>query len=192
MEDLYCNKCNTIKSEDDFSVNKAKKSGRSSTCRKCHSERERNKRMKHCRICSKNKKLIDNFKITSEVVTSTYLNRTYSSVCNKCIESGKDKKKYTPRPGWIYAVTNPAWKEWVKIGCTAKENPYERVHSYQTGAPLRDYEVHVLAKTTDMISVENYFKAKHGSTHEWHITTIKEVIKELKKIKAITEIIYTQ
>ena len=41
--------------------------------------------------------------------------------------------------GYIYAITNPAWKEWVKIGMAV--DSADRCNSYQTSSPYRDYQV---------------------------------------------------
>lgn len=39
--------------------------------------------------------------------------------------------------GYVYVITNKAWPEWVKIGRAIDAN--DRLRSYQTSSPLRDY-----------------------------------------------------
>lgn len=41
--------------------------------------------------------------------------------------------------GWIYVVTNPAWRGFCKIGKTIDKK--ERIATMQTYSPLRDYKV---------------------------------------------------
>ena len=41
--------------------------------------------------------------------------------------------------GVVYAITNPAWPNWIKVGKSGSIG--SRVSSYQTGSPLRDYKV---------------------------------------------------
>ena len=41
--------------------------------------------------------------------------------------------------GYLYIIQNRAWPKWVKVGITT--NIKNRLHTYQTGAPLRDYKV---------------------------------------------------
>jgi len=43
------------------------------------------------------------------------------------------------KSGYLYIVTNDAFPEWVKVGTTA--NLTTRLHTYQTGDPLRRYRV---------------------------------------------------
>ena len=48
------------------------------------------------------------------------------------------------KEGYVYAITNPAWPEWVKIGMAIDAN--DRCNGYQTSSPFRDYKVeHVVA-----------------------------------------------
>lgn len=41
-----------------------------------------------------------------------------------------------------YVIINPAWPEYVKIGFTSKSEMKERLSTYQTGTPFRDFEVY--------------------------------------------------
>ena len=41
--------------------------------------------------------------------------------------------------GYVYIVHNPAWEGWFKIGMAVDAN--DRLNSYQTGTPHRDYEL---------------------------------------------------
>ena len=41
--------------------------------------------------------------------------------------------------GYIYIISNPAWKGWVKIGMAVDAE--DRLKGYQTSSPLRDYKL---------------------------------------------------
>ena len=41
--------------------------------------------------------------------------------------------------GYVYAIRNPAWPDWVKIGKAVDAE--DRLRSYHTGSPMRDYEL---------------------------------------------------
>jgi len=43
----------------------------------------------------------------------------------------------TTTSGYVYAMGNAAWPEWIKIGKAVDAE--DRLSSYQTGSPLRDY-----------------------------------------------------
>jgi hypothetical protein len=48
--------------------------------------------------------------------------------------------------GHIYLVINPAWPEWVKLGMAV--DAHDRLRSFNTSSPFRDYEVayHIAVK----------------------------------------------
>ena len=41
------------------------------------------------------------------------------------------------KEGYVYVMTNPAWPEWVKVGMAVDSE--DRLKSYQTSSPFRDY-----------------------------------------------------
>lgn len=47
--------------------------------------------------------------------------------------------KKTGKGGYLYIITSPAYPGWVKVGTTLNLN--NRLHTYQTGSPFRDYKV---------------------------------------------------
>lgn len=48
-----------------------------------------------------------------------------------------------------YVITNAAWPEYVKIGFTSKSEITERLRTYQTATPFRDFEVYHEVKFPD-------------------------------------------
>ena len=45
----------------------------------------------------------------------------------------------TTKAGYVYVITNAAWPEWVKVGMAIDAD--DRLNSYQTSSPFRDYEL---------------------------------------------------
>ena len=60
------------------------------------------------------------------------------TMCRSCVQA-RDRKKVKPKPGHIYGVVNKAWPQWVKVGRAT--NVEQRIMSYQTCSPYRDYEI---------------------------------------------------
>ena len=94
---------------------------------------------------------------------------------------------YDQQPnGHIYAITNPAWEGWVKIGMAVDAK--DRCNSYQTSSPFRDYEVEISIPVKDRRKAESeaHKKAKkiaRQTMGEWFnmpIEEVKNIIKELK------------
>lgn len=61
----------------------------------------------------------------------------YSSFSDAAFENlARDK---TCRKGYVYAIVNPAWPDWVKVGMAIDVD--DRCNGYQTSSPFRDYEI---------------------------------------------------
>ena len=58
--------------------------------------------------------------------------------------------------GYLYIITNPKHKGWVKIGVTEDINA--RLHVYQTGDPNRSYKVEYYIKHPDCYKAEKDIK----------------------------------
>lgn len=90
------------------------------------------------------------------------------------------------KDGYVYAITNPAWEGWVKIGMAVDTE--DRCNAYQTSSPFRDYKVEVSVPVTDRRKAEGeaHKKAKELASEyagEWFKISVektKEIIQELK------------
>lgn len=51
------------------------------------------------------------------------------------------------KAGYVYAICNPAWPGWIKVGMAV--DAHDRLNSYQTGSPMRDFELIASFKTED-------------------------------------------
>ena len=54
--------------------------------------------------------------------------------------------------GHVYIITNSAWPDWVKIGMAVDAE--DRLNSYQTSSPFRDYKIEHVVTTNNRRSAE--------------------------------------
>jgi len=81
----------------------------------------------------------------------------YNITCKKCYnkrERAKRRAKRKAYEGVIYIVTNPAWEGWVKIGGTKQKNPNNRLQTYNTSSPFRDYYFEIVTEVDDVYTSE--------------------------------------
>lgn len=67
-------------------------------------------------------------------------------------EAWNHKELDAQKTGHVYAVRNPAWPQWVKIGMAVDAN--DRLKAYQTSSPHRDYQLLTFIETTDKRKAE--------------------------------------
>jgi len=77
------------------------------------------------------------------------------------------------KEGYVYAITNPAWPEWVKIGMAVDAD--DRCNSYQTSSPFRDYKI-------EHVVVTNNRRAAEAEAHKAANKIAKEVRGEWFKL----------
>ena len=77
------------------------------------------------------------------------------------------------KEGYVYAITNPAWPEWVKIGMAVDAD--DRCNGYQTSSPFRDYKV-------EHVVVTNNRRAAEAEAHKAANKIAKEVRGEWFKL----------
>ena len=79
-----------------------------------------------------------------------YVDGKYISKSHPLFKAGKYKsfgdaafaslqKDVQIKQGYVYAIRNAAWPEWIKIGKAIDAK--DRLNGYQTGSPMRDYEL---------------------------------------------------
>jgi predicted GIY-YIG superfamily endonuclease len=78
--------------------------------------------------------------------------------------------------GYLYIITNDAFPGWVKIGTTTDFN--KRIHTYQTGDPLRRYKVIYVIQHPKFREAEKKIKdtMKHFALeikNEWYKVDLK-------------------
>ena len=62
-------------------------------------------------------------------------------------EAWTHKELNKQKSGYVYAITNPAWPGWVKVGMAV--DAMDRLNSYQTSSPNRDFELIASFPSTD-------------------------------------------
>jgi len=77
------------------------------------------------------------------------------------------------KEGYVYAITNPAWPEWVKIGMAIDAD--DRCNGYQTSSPFRDYKI-------EHVVVTNNRRAAEAEAHKAATKMAKEVRGEWFKL----------
>ena len=89
----------------------------------------------------------------------------------------------------MYAISNPAWPEWIKIGMAIDAE--DRCNDYQTSSPMRDYKLIHSISTQDRGRLERIAHkaaAKCGERqNEWFKITGEQAIVILESIKENTD-----
>ena len=93
------------------------------------------------------------------------------------------------KEGYVYAISNPAWPEWIKIGMAIDAE--DRLNGYQTSSPMRDYRLIYSIATQDRGRLERIAHkaaAKCGEKQgEWFKITGEQAIVILESIKENTD-----
>jgi hypothetical protein len=78
------------------------------------------------------------------------------------------EKDVKQKSGYVYAIRNPAWPEWVKIGKAVDAE--DRLSSYQTSSPMRDYKLIHSIYFDDRSAAEKkaHILAALKTTHPWN------------------------
>jgi len=91
-------------------------------------------------------------------------------------------ENYKSNPeGQVYIITNPAWEGWVKVGMAVDAE--DRLNSYQTSCPFRDYVLYYSYKTQDRRKAESEAHSKLDEKferrNEWFRCTPEEAVEVL-------------
>lgn len=109
-------------------------------CKKYHSVYT-----KTCKLCQKNGRILNERRKEKREKQKRYVDKQAERIKNKILlDNTKIKGRHTSvTEGFIYAIENKAWKGWIKVGCAS--NLDERLSTYQTGDPLKQYKI-ILSK----------------------------------------------
>lgn len=89
--------------------------------------------------------------ILKSIVNIMYENNNLSAKGLKC--------------GYVYAISNPAWGNYIKIGSTV--DVYDRLNSYQTSSPHRDYKLLGYVFSPDRLKLEEQIHSLFERKNEW-------------------------
>ena len=89
------------------------------------------------------------------------------------------------KEGYVYAITNPAWPEWVKIGMAVDAD--DRCNGYQTSSPFRDYSLAHMVVTNNRRAAEaqahkEAAKIAEEQRGEWFKISIEQAKDILNKL----------
>jgi len=141
--------------------------------------------MKKCNKCKGTKPLTDYH--ASKGSIDGHIN-----TCKKCeLRNCLDRKtkesyiRYKDKTIYIYIITHPKFKGWVKIGRAV--NIQKRLDSYQTGCPLREYELEYYLKVKEPREYEHAFNYLFTENkYEWfeiNVGYAKELIDKIYKLQ---------
>tara|TARA_X000001382_G_scaffold44584_2_gene30138 strand:- start:432 stop:926 length:495 start_codon:yes stop_codon:yes gene_type:complete len=95
------------------------------------------------------------------------------------------QKDVKVKEGYVYAISNPAWPDWIKIGMAIDAE--DRLNGYQTSSPMRDYKLIHSVSSQDRGKAERVAHkaaALCGERQgEWFKITGEEAIVILEHIK---------
>lgn len=80
-------------------------------------------------------------------------------------------------PGFVYAITNPAWPDRIKLGRT-RNHPKSRLSDFQVGDPNAAYRIVCASRVAYVNTVEGLIHRAFGATHhrgEWFSAPSAEV-----------------
>jgi hypothetical protein len=83
------------------------------------------------------------------------------------------------KAGYVYVITNAAWPEWVKVGMAVDAD--DRLSSYQTSSPFRDYKLQYSVYCNDRRKLEGKAHKAVGSiasarNYEWFKLPIEDAV----------------
>ena len=97
----------------------------------------------------------------------------------------------TVNEGYVYAITNLAWKDWIKVGKAVDAE--DRLNGYQTSSPFRDYKIFLALKVDNRHEAEQfmhrlvsqYAKERKGEWFKIDKDTMKELFNEYANKKQL-------
>jgi hypothetical protein len=91
------------------------------------------------------------------------------------------------KAGYVYAIGNPAWSDYIKIGSTI--DIVDRLRTYQTSSPFRDYYIidyfFSMDRLTDESNLHNTFNDRNLEWCKIDIPTISKTFKEKREERHI-------
>lgn len=104
----------------------------------------------------------------------------------KIIHKRNNKSAKGIKAGYVYAIGNPAWGDYVKVGSAIDVN--DRLNSYQTSSPYRDYFVIDYFCTYDRLEIEKNIHSLFERNSEWCKVSREDVKILFKKLKTENQI----
>ena len=103
----------------------------------------------------------------------------------------KRENKLNVSEGFVYFISNPAWKHKFKVGMSL--SPKERLAGYQTYSPMRDYELVHWSFWLDRRAGEKLIHSLYPNReHEWVEISqrkLQKIFTEVNKLSGMEDII---
>ena len=89
------------------------------------------------------------------------------------------------KEGYVYIITNPAWKGWLKVGMAVDAE--DRCKSFQTSSPYRDYQLEYCGYFNNRRVAEEkvhkkMVKVSDSNTSEWFKVSVIDAIKVIERV----------
>ncbi len=94
----------------------------------------------------------------------------------------KDEKRAT---GFVYIIANPVFGGCYKVGISS--NPESRLNQYQTGDPMRGYQLKYKFETPDYSAIEVAVHEEFENKHEWVRAELADIQKFIESYQAIPQ-----
>ena len=94
------------------------------------------------------------------------------------------------RAGFVYAIANPAWPDYVKVGSAI--DVIDRLNSYQTSSPHRDYYLVDYYFAHDRLKEEANVHSLYNRNSEWCLCSVEEIKLYFKHRKRETQVSVTE
>ena len=162
MKEKYCKKCDTVKPIEEF--HKHKLVGHETYCKTCQNENSRRNAKNSMYV--NGKRIPKSHPLHKPGRYKTFEDAAFSSL----------KKYELTKEGQVYIITNPSFRDWVKVGMAIDAE--DRLNGYQTSSPFRDYELYKSWAVADRRSAESeahtYLEKTFDRKGEWFKCTPEE------------------
>lgn len=172
-----CRECNVVLEDHNWNPSRQKVDNRQCNSCKSKSNARSNPKHNHLRM----------------YVNGKYIPKTHPLYKPGRYKSFMDlgvEKVNSVKHGYVYIITNPAFPDWVKIGMAFDAE--DRLGDYQTGSPLRDYELAYYVFSNDKLKSEKEAHRKaekiaKSFNHEWFEMTVEQAKDVLNSLNLYLE-----
>ena len=142
----HCRHCNIELTQDNWHSSARKRKNRQ--CKECACVSGRIRAEKHRSKCNGRRMWVNGKYIPQS--HPLYKPGRYKTFSDAAFDG--TYKLDSIKEGYVYAITNPAWPEWVKIGMAIDAD--DRCNGYQTSSPFRDYVLEHIVLSSDRREAE--------------------------------------
>lgn len=154
---------------------------------------QKNLPVKHCNRCGVELVVGKNWGAGNERVANYMCNSCEQKISRynrlkrlaRMVSRSVIKQYDTAKDGYVYIISNPAWEFWYKIGMALDAE--DRLNSYQTSTPFRDYVLHYSKyfsnrRNAEAVAHRNIGRFASKRKGEWfycNLNDAKNIIEEI-------------